>query len=211
MKYWQVKRILGEPVSSQQQDGKPDPVRAGLRNNDNSITSNSSLKKEGWDLSENTFKWQEFESKFLTMKMHLCDVSLMFKRPRAMPFNRHSPVTFFFFFIVQKFIYHLFSSQLHKHLFFFLQLDARDCLALEQHAESWTSQYLDQKWPNRRTVLLAGDRRLLLHEHYYVMCCQITWQDKCGPDQSQVQKMQRTHKSKPTEWAYRIPAYCTKQ
>lgn len=75
-------------------------------------------------------------------------------------------------------------------------------LALEQHAASWTSLYLDQKfkWPNRYTVLLSGDR-LSLQGHWY--------QSHALPNHLAGQKWTRSVRSaknahnewKITEWA----------
>lgn len=89
------------------------------------------LKKEGWDLSENRFKWKEFESKLLTMKQFKCscDASLMFKRPGAVAIQQALPCHFFFPFIVQKFIYHVFNCQHGKQIY--LQLDPREWKLLE--------------------------------------------------------------------------------
>lgn len=65
------------------------------------------------------------------MKHFKCffDASLMFKRPGAVAIQQALPCHISFPFIVQKFIYHLFSCQRGKQLY--LQLDPREWRALE--------------------------------------------------------------------------------
>lgn len=157
---------------------KASPCDSGLRW---AMTTGLFLTLEEWDLSENRFKWQESKSKFFAMKplKSFCGASLMFKRPHAMPFNRHSPAIFFSF-IVRKLIYHIFSFQLCKHFFFFAA-GPKKHLALEWHKESWacfTVAKLEEVQVTKHSVPLTRDKDChSVNFTIRVMCCQITWQN----------------------------------
>lgn len=146
------------------------------------------LKKEGWDLSENRFKWKEFESKLLTMKQFKCscDASLMFKRPGAVAIQQALPCHFFFppsLFRSSSIISSI-VSMVNKFICSWI-------LESGNFWRSWASQYPDWKlkWPKSCVVSLAVDIDCAIRNFSTRgMLCHIPWQDKHGPEQSKVQK-----------------------